>query len=216
MLVQGRVLSSAVHVVVPRVLDVEAVDDVADLLPLLRGQNARERFAGSLGFVPASGLEAASPGVRCALSLCLLEGDIDRFERVGAPGLHHQEELSQCLPPFTSGRGGACPAPASRPGGDEPFGERLGPPGITTLGVREPANCPDHAGVRLLDDGVPAEQRLPVVVDVPVLGEGAGLRSAVLRALRRIQPVQGGAGLGERQQGGVEVFVLGTAVAARL
>jgi hypothetical protein len=68
--------------------------------------------------------------------------------------------------------------------------------------------------VRVLDDGIPAEQCLPVVIDVPVLEEGTGLRAAVLRALGRVHPVKGGPGLRERQQGGMQVFVLGAAVAA--
>ncbi|MFD5652963.1 hypothetical protein [Streptomyces sp. NPDC127039] len=68
--------------------------------------------------------------------------------------------------------------------------------------------------MRVLDGGVPAEQRLAVVIHMPVLGKGAGLGAAVLRAFRRAHPVQGGTGLGERQQGGIQVLVLGAAVAA--
>ncbi|WP_412799786.1 hypothetical protein [Streptomyces sp. MS19] len=68
--------------------------------------------------------------------------------------------------------------------------------------------------MRVLDGGVPAEQRLAVVIHVPVLGKGAGLGAAVLRAFRRAHPVQGGAGLGERQQRGVQVLIFGAAVSA--
>lgn len=66
----------------------------------------------------------------------------------------------------------------------------------------------------MLDGGVPAVQRLAVVIDVPVLGEGAVLRTARLRAFSRIHPVYGGTGLGEHRQSGVQVLVFGASVTA--
>ncbi|MGW0785889.1 hypothetical protein [Streptomyces sp. NPDC002913] len=62
----------------------------------------------------------------------------------------------------------------SAPGSSHPVGEGLGPAGIGQLCVGRPTCRPYSAGVRVLNGGVPSEQRLTVVIHMPVLGNGAG------------------------------------------